>query len=358
MPYILSINPGSTSTKIAIYQGEQEFFCTTISHSPEELGQFDSVGDEYLYRKNLVLEVLAGAHFPLGQLSAVMGRGGLFPHIQAGGYRVNDTMKNLVLEDKISPHASNMGCLIADAIAAPLSIAAYVYDCVSADEMTDVARVTGIPEIVRNSFCHVLNAKAMARKAAAQMGRPYEEMKFIVAHLGGGISISAHLGGRIVDSIADDQGSFSPERAGSLPLLELLELCYSGKYSKREAQRLVRGNGGLKRHLGTSDCIEIEARIAQGDEYATLIYDAQAYQITKAIGCLCPALRYHMDGIIITGGLANSEMLVEKIKYYLNDIYPVIIMPGENEMESLGLGGLRILSGQEQAREYVIPDSE
>ncbi len=355
---ILSINPGSTSTKIALYRGEAEEFCTTLRHSDEELAPYPNVIDQYDFRKDLILDVLQKQGLELSELNAVVGRGGLFPHVKAGGYRVNQTMKNLVLEDKISPHASNIGCLIADAIAQPLDIPAYVYDCVSSDEMMDVARVTGIPEIVRTSFCHVLNSKAMSRKVAESQGKTYEEMNYIVAHLGGGISISAHRKGKIIDTIADDQGAFSPERAGSLPLLEMLELCYSGKYNKREAQQILRGNGGLKRHLGTSNCIEIERRIDQGDEHAALLYDAQAYQIAKAIGMLSPALCFDIDAIILTGGVAHSQRLTDRIRHYLGEFRPIIVAAGENEMESLSLGVLRILSGQETARDYVIPVDE
>lgn len=255
--YILSINPGSTSTKIALYCNKTELFCVTIRHTEEELAPFPDVVSQYDFRRTLILNTLEQHGYSLDKLSAVVGRGGLFPYIKTGGYCVNEAMKNIVLSNKVSPHVSNIGCLIAESIATPLNIPSYVYDCVSSDEMVDVARVTGIPEIVRTSFCHVLNSKAMSRKVAEEQGKNYEDLNLIVAHLGGGISISAHQKGRIIDSAADDQGTFSPERAGSLPLLDLLELCYSGKYDKNEAIKLVRGNGGLKRHLGTSDCIEI-----------------------------------------------------------------------------------------------------
>lgn len=353
---ILAINPGSTSTKIALYQGEEEVFCNTIRHSDEELAIFQDVEDQYDLRKQLVLETLEREGYDLGLLSAVVGRGGLFPYMKAGGYRVNDAMKRMVYTEGVFAHVSNIGCIIADAIAKPLGIPAYVYDCVSADEMTDVARVTGIPEIVRTSLCHVLNSRAMSRKVAESMGRQYEEMNFIVAHLGGGISVSAHQKGRIVDSIADDQGSFSPERSGSLPASQILELCYSGKFTKREAQKIIRGNGGLKRHLGTSDCMEIERRIERGDQYAALVYEAQAYQIAKAIGMLSPALCFDIDAIILTGGVAHSEMLTSRIQHYLGGVRKVVIAAGENEMEALSLGAYRILTGQEEAREYVIPE--
>lgn len=355
-PYILAINPGSTSTKIALYCGEEEVFCTNIRHSDEALAVFQDVEDQYDLRKQLILDTLEQEGYSLSLLSAVVGRGGLFPYMKTGGYRVNSAMKRMVYTEGVFAHASNIGCIIADAIAVPLGIPSYVYDCVSSDEMTDVARVTGIPEIVRTSLCHVLNSRAMSRKVAEDMGRKYEEMNFIVAHLGGGISVSAHQKGRIVDSIADDQGSFSPERSGSLPASQILELCYSGRYTKREAQKIIRGNGGLKRHLGTSDCVEVEARIQEGDEYAALVYEAQAYQISKAIGMLCPALCFDIDAIILTGGLAHSKMLTSRIQHYLGEVRNVVIAPGENEMEALSLGALRILRGEEEAREYIVPE--
>ncbi len=349
---ILSINPGSTSTKIAIFEDEKEIFGTNIKHTAEELAPFTDIPDQYEFRKNIVIEEIKKAGFELSELSAAVGRGGIFPNIKAGGYAVNEKMKHMVFHGSIVPHASNLGALISSAIAEPLGIPAYVYDCVSADEMNEIARVTGLPEIVRTSICHVLNTKAMGRKVAEKHGKKYEEMDFVIAHLGGGISLSAHGKGVIVDMISDDEGPFSPERAGGLPALQMIKLCYSGKFTEKEIGKHIRGKGGLLAHFGTADCIEIEKRIADGDERAKLVYDAMAYNVAKNIGRLAPALKFKMDAVIITGGIAYSKYLTDKICEYLGDFTKIEIAPGENEMESLSLGALRILRGEEAAKEY------
>ena len=262
-------------------------------------------------------------------------------------------MRRTIESGKLISHASNLGALMAWEIAGPLKIPAIIYDAVSADHLSEVARITGIPEIRRESFCHVLNSRAMARRYAESQGKTYEEMRLLVAHLGGGISVSAHLCGSIVDVITDDGGPFSPERAGSIPILYIIDMCFSGKYTKEEVIRKQRGNGGLKALLGTSDCREIERRIEQGDEYAKLCYQAQAYQIAKGIGNLAPALDCKIDAIILTGGVAYSKMLTGMVARYTEALAPVVVMPGENEMSSLALGMLRILRGEEQAAEYL-----
>jgi len=242
--------------------------------------------------------------------------------------------------------------LIAEAIAAPIGVPAYIYDAVGADELESIAKITGFPEIVRKSFCHVLNSKAMARKVAAKVGKEYEDMNFIVAHLGGGISISAHRKGRIIDVITADGGPFSPERSGSAPLNDIVDMCYSGAYEKREMKKKVAGLGGMKAHLGTASCIDIEKMIADGNEQAKAVYEAQAYQVAKGIGELAPTLRGKINAVILTGGVAHSKMLTGMIADYVNFIAPIRIMPGENELESLAAGALRILKGEETAESY------
>ena len=225
-------------------------------------------------------------------------------------------------------------------------------------ELPEVAQITGIPDIRRRSFCHVLNSRAMAIRYAREHGVRYESLRLIVAHLGGGISASVHVGGKIVDSMGDDDGQFSPERSGSVPSLELIRLCFSGDYTRSEMEKKVRGKGGMYAHLGTSDCREIEKRIADGDRHADLIFQAQAYQIAKAIGLLSIVLKGKCDAIILTGGLAHSQMLTDRITEYVGFIAPVCVMPGENEMEALAQGGLRLLTGEEAPRRYVLPESE
>lgn len=350
---ILAINPGSTSTKIAVYLNEKELFAETIDHSNEELERCKSLRDQFVMRKELVLKSLADHGLQPSELSGVVGRGGQLPPVKAGGYGVNEAMKRRIIQGPIINHASNLGALLAAAVAEPVGIPAYIYDAVSSDELKPVAKVTGIPEIVRQSFCHVLNSKATARKAAASQGKRYEDMNFIVAHLGGGISISAHERGRITDVITDDAGPFSPERSGSVPILYIVDMCYSGEYSKKDLMKKLRGMGGLKAYLGTHDCRQIEAMIGEGNEKAQLLYEAQAYQIAKGIGELSPTIDGEIDGIILTGGVAYSKMLTDMIGKRVRFIAPVLLMPGENELEALALGALRILCGQEVCNEYV-----
>ncbi len=350
---ILAINPGSTSTKIALYENEKELFRETLDHSVEEIEKYSKVEEQFEMRKNIVIEVLKNHGYDVSILSAVVGRGGMLPPVHAGGYLVNQCMKDRIIKGPIRPHASNLGALIAASIAEPLQIPAYIYDAVSSDELKEVAKVTGIPEIVRQSFCHVLNSKATARKVAESHGKRYDEMNFVVAHMGGGISVSAHEKGRIVDVITDDAGPFSPERSGSIPLLYIVDLCYSGEYNKKEMLKKLRGMGGIKAHLGTHDLREVEKMISDGNEKAKLIFEAQAYQIVKGIGELSPVLKGNIDAIILTGGLAYSKMLTQRITEYVGFIAPIEIVPGENELESLALGALRILRGEESVNEYV-----
>ena len=349
---MLVINPGSTSTKVAVYAGETELFREEIHHAQEELG-CNVLAGQLDMREAAVRGALARHGYDTARLAGVVGRGGMIPGLRVGGYRVNEAMCAVIRSGRLIAHASNLGALLADAVAAPLGIPAVIYDAVSADNLLDIARITGMPEIHRQSFCHVLNSRAMGREYAKSLGKKYEELRLLVAHLGGGISISAHLGGKIIDVISDDGGPFSPERAGSLPILYVIDLCFDKGYTKEEVLCKQRGNGGLKALLGTSDCREIERRIAAGDEYAALCYRAQAYQIAKGIGNLAPALACRMDAILLTGGLAHSRLLTGMVKEYIAPLAPVVVLPGENEMRALALGLMRILLGEEQAQEYA-----
>ena len=353
MEQILVINPGSTSTKVAVFSGETELFSENIVHTEAELGGCASLIGQLPLRNSAVLTALEKHGILLSSLQGVVGRGGMLPGLKNGAYGVNEIMKEVIRQGRLIPHASNLGALMADAVAAPLRLPAIIYDAVSADDMMDVARITGFPEIRRTSFCHVLNSRAMGRKYAAMHGKKYEQLDLLVAHLGGGISISAHHNGRIIDVISDDGGPFSPERAGSVPLLSVIDMCYSGQYTKEEIIRKQRGRGGMKGWLGTSDCREIERRIANGDTLAKSIYEAQAYQIAKGIGNLAPALKCGMEAIILTGGLAYSKYLTDTVTDYVQRLAPVVVLPGENEMESLALGLLRVLRGEEPMQEYA-----
>lgn len=344
---ILAINPGSTSTKIALYEDESLIFFEQAEHSDEDFAAFPNILDQLDFRLEIIHSILKHHQIKGEALNAVVGRGGLLPPVNAGGYLVNERLKNVILSGNLSPHASNLGALLADKIAAPFEIPAYIYDSVSSHEFREIAMITGIPEYLRHSQCHVLNSKAMGRKVAEKYGKRYENLNLIVAHLGGGISISIHEKGKIIDAIGDDSGPFSPERTGSLPLLYVVDLCYSGQYTKDGMIRKIRGLGGIKAHLGTHDCRLVEKMIADGNEKAKLIYEAEAYQIAKGIGELAPVLNGTIDYIILTGGISHSEMMTRMITERVKFIAPVEIMPGEAEMEALALGTLRILRGEE-----------
>ena len=351
--FILAVNPGSTSTKIGLFKNEDELWVQNLEHSEEDLRAHETIGEQLVYRKDAVLAALAGMGQDTADFSAIVGRGGMLPPVKAGGYTVNQCMRERLQKSRIGFHASNLGALIADAIARPLDIPAFIYDAVSADELYEIAHITGIPEVYRQSFCHVLNAKATCRKVAKKRGKRYEEMNFLVGHLGGGVSISAHERGKIVDVITDDAGPFSPERSGSIPLRIIVDMCYSNQYAYKEMLYKLRGMGGLKAHFGFHDCRKIEKLIAAGDEHAKKIYEAFAYQISKGIGELAPVLKGQVDAIVLTGGVAHSPMITGWIKERVSFIAAVEVIPGENELESLALGALRILKGEETAHEYA-----
>ncbi len=346
---VLAINPGSTSTKVAVFEDEKIIFTENVTHTDAELARFTKVADEFDMRKDKILSILEENKFDVKELDGVVGRGGLLSDIKAGGYLVNENLKARLSSPETQEHASNLGGLISEAIASTLNIPAYIYDAVGADELEPIAKITGFKEITRNSLCHVLNTKAMVRKYAESIGKKNTEINALVAHLGGGISISCHKKGRIVDVITADGGPFSPERSGSVPMNYLLNMCYSGKYTRDEIKKKIAGNGGMKAHLGTSDCREIEKMIADGNEEAKRIYEAQAYQIAKGIGELAPVLKGDIDVIIITGGIAHSKMLTSMVIEYVEFLGKVEVLPGENELESLAAGAIRILNGEEEA---------
>lgn len=350
---ILAINPGSTSTKIALYKDEKEVFCKTLDHLVEEIERYDNVADQFDMRKDIVLSFLKNNGYEVKELDAVVGRGGMVPKVKSGAYKINETMVDRLKNNPIVGHASNLGALIAYEIANSIGVSAYIYDSVRVDELKDIARISGMPDIPRTSTSHALNTRAMAMKVAKKYGKKYSDMNFIVAHLGGGISINVHRKGQMVDIMADDEGPFSPERAGRVPCNALIDLCYSGKYDKKTMKKKLRGNGGLKAYLNTVDAREVEKMIKNGDERAKLVYEAMAYQVAKGIGELSTVVEGKVDVIVITGGIAYSDMITRWIKKRVEFIAPVEIMPGENEMESLALGILRVLKGEEEAKEYI-----
>jgi len=353
----LIINPGSTSTKLALYRDEEKLVQEDVTHDSAELAKYKDIVDQVPMRMAFIQDFLTRHNVDPKELSCVMGRGGLLPGLKAGGYQMNEDLKIALGGDLSSPHASNIGGILAYEIAKPLGIPSYIYDAVTSAELPHLARITGTPNVYRNSFCHALNSRAQAIRYASQLvGKEYRDLRLLVAHLGGGISLSAHVGGRIVETIGDDEGPFSPERAGSIPALELIKMCFSGKYTAADMKKMMRGKGGMMAYLGTSDARVIEKMIAEGDEKAKEIYEAQAYQVAKGIGLLSATMKGKVDAIILTGGMAYSKMLTGWISEYVSYIAPVVVLSGENEMEALAFGGLRLLKGEEMPNTYRLPE--
>ncbi|QZY56875.1 butyrate kinase [Crassaminicella profunda] len=349
---ILAINPGSTSTKIAIYENTKEIYKKSIEHPSEEIEKYRHIADQYEMRKEALMNFLKEINFDVKELSAVVGRGGLLPPVQSGAYRVNESMVERLAKRPVIEHAANLGAIIAYEIAKPLEIPSFIYDSVAVNELEDIAKISGMADIERDSFSHALNMRAVGIKVAKELGKSYTDMNLIIAHLGGGMSVSIHKKGKMVDIVSDDEGPFSPERAGRVPCKRLIQLCYSGKFDKNTMKKKLRGKGGLISYLGTNSAIEVEEKIKNGDEYAKLIYEAMAYQIAKGIGELATVVEGQVDTIIITGGIAYSKMITEWIKKRVQFIAPVEIVPGENELKALALGALRVLNGEEIAHEY------
>ncbi len=351
---ILSINPGSTSTKIALYEDKKEILTETLRHKDEDLAKFEKVQDQFEFREKIVLNFLEKNNYDIKKLDAVVGRGGVLPPVKAGAYIVNDIMVDYLKNRPRVEHASNLAALIAYEISKLVNIPAYIYDSIAVDELEPLAKVTGIPEIERESLAHTLNMRASAIEAAKSLGKKYEDCRFVVAHLGGGITLSAHKNGKMIDILSDDEGPLSPERSGGLPGRGLVKLCFSDNYTQKDVTKKMRGNSGLKAHLGTADLREVEKMIEEGNKKAKLVYEAMAYQISKGVGQLSTVLKGEMDGIVITGGMAYSEKLISLIKERIDFLGNIIVMPGENEMKSLTLGALRVLKGEEKAKEFLL----
>jgi butyrate kinase len=361
MHRVLVINPGSTSTKVAVYEDEQPLFVETLSHSSQQLSAFSHVLDQYDFRLKAVLELLQGKDVPLTSLSAVVGRGGILKPIPSGTYVVGENMMaELGHPDKEREHASNLGALLAHEIANRVGVPAFIVDPVCVDEFDDLARVSGLPEIERKSLSHALNLKAVARRAASDLGKPYNAVNLVVVHLGGGISVTAHRQGRMVDvnQALDGTGPFAPERAGGLPVGDVVRMCYGASpyeglaLTYEQMFRKLAGEGGLVAHLGTNSAVEVERRIEAGDTHARLIYEAMAYQIAKEIGAMATVLKGKVEAIVITGGVARSKVLLDWIEERVSWIAPLLLYPGEDEMLALAEGALSVLRGEEEARVY------
>ncbi|RWZ60136.1 butyrate kinase [Halobacillus fulvus] len=351
---ILVINPGSTSTKIGVFDDKEVVFEKSIRHTVDEINQFKRIIDQYEFRKNVILDELDREGINISKLSAVCGRGGLLRPIEGGTYQVNDAMLEDLKNGYNGEHASNLGGIIANEIAKGLNIEAYIVDPVVVDELHDLARVSGVPEIPRKSIFHALNQKAVARRAAEDLHMPYREARLIVAHMGGGITVGAHANGRVIDvnNGLHGDGPFSPERAGTVPAGDLVSLCFSGQYYRDEIMKKLVGQGGLMAYLDTNDAREVETMVEHGDRKAKLVFDAMAYQIAKEIGSMSSVLEGKVDAIALTGGLAYGKSFIEEISRRVHWIADVLVYPGENELEALNEGTLRILNKEELPKQY------
>jgi butyrate kinase len=352
---ILAINPGSTSTKIAVYQDTEPIFLKNIKHTPEDLVPFQKISDQFHFRKDIILQQIHDADISLDEVHAVMGRGGLLRPIPSGVYEVNEAMIRDLQNSPLGEHASNLGGLIAHDIAIELPDArAYIADPIVVDEMDDIARISGHPLFERISIFHALNHKAIAREYAKANQKQYEELNLIVVHLGGGITVGAHQKGRVIDvnQGLDGEGPFTPERSGTLPVGALIRLCFSGKYTLKEVLRMNKGEGGLVAHLGTNNAEEVGKLAEEGNQHAKMIYDAMAYQVAKYIGEMYTVLKCEVDAILITGGIAYDKNFVAFIQEHVLKIAPVHVFPGEDEMRALAMNGLLLIKGELQAKEY------
>lgn len=352
---ILVINPGSTSTRLGYFEGNDQRADENISHPAEEIGRFKNIQDQKSFRHRLILDFLENISISDLSLDAVVGRGGLLKPIPGGTYLVNETLKQDLMTGVQGEHASNLGGLLAAEIAEPAGIPAFIVDPVVVDELDDIARITGVPEIRRRSIFHALNQKACARMTAVKLGKPYRECGLVVAHLGGGISVGAHRNGRVVDvnNALHGDGPITPERAGTLPAWDLVELALTGGFTRDELKKKLTGRGGMVAHLGINDMRTVIERISQGDTQAELVFKAMAFTIAKQIGACAAVLSGCVDAIVLTGGLAHSRRFTEEIERYVSFLGPVIVIPGEDEMAALAQGALRVLRGEESALRYA-----
>ncbi|MDP4169390.1 MAG: butyrate kinase [Bacillota bacterium] len=351
---ILVINPGSTSTKIGVFDNEISVLEKTIRHETEMINSFDNIIDQYEFRKNMILETLDNEGINVSKFSAVCGRGGLLRPIEGGTYSVNEAMLADLRTGYSGQHASNLGGIIAFEIASGLNIPSFIVDPVVVDELDPVARISGFSLIERKSIFHALNQKAVAKRVSKELGKKYSELNLIVTHMGGGITVGVHRNGKVVDvnNGLHGDGPFSPERAGTVPVGDLVTLCFSGEFYREEIMKKLVGQGGLVGYLGTNDAVKVEKMIENGDQEAKLVYDAMAYQVAKEIGAASAALGGKVDAIILTGGLAYGKDFVQTISDRINWIADVIIHPGENELQALAEGALRVLRGEEEVNEY------
>ncbi|WP_288678267.1 butyrate kinase [uncultured Clostridium sp.] len=351
---LLIINPGSTSTKIGVYEGEKEILEETLRHSAEEILKYDTIFDQLDFRKEVILKVLKEKGIDINELDAVVGRGGMLKPIEGGTYEVNEAMVEDLKIGVQGPHASNLGGILSNEIAKEIGKRAFIVDPVVVDEMEEVARLSGVPELPRKSKFHALNQKAVAKRYAKEHNTSYEDVNLIVVHMGGGVSVGAHRKGRVIDvnNALDGDGPFSPERAGGVPSGELLEMCFSGKYSKEEVYKKLVGKGGFVAYANTNDARDLIKLSQEGDEKGSLIFNAFIYQIAKEIGSMAVVLDGEVNAIVLTGGIAYSDYVTNAINKKVKWIAPMVVYGGEDELLALAQGAIRVLDGVEEAKIY------
>ncbi|HHQ4319588.1 butyrate kinase [Clostridium perfringens] len=351
---LLIINPGSTSTKIGVYEGEKEVLEETLRHSAEEILKYDTIFDQLDFRKEVILKVLKEKGIDINELDAVVGRGGMLKPIEGGTYEVNEAMVEDLKVGVQGPHASNLGGILSNEIAKEIGKRAFIVDPVVVDEMEEVARLSGVPELPRKSKFHALNQKAVAKRYAKEHNTSYEDVNLIVVHMGGGVSVGAHKKGRVIDvnNALDGDGPFSPERAGGVPSGELLEMCFSGKYSKEEVYKKLVGKGGFVAYANTNDARDLIKLSQEDDEKGSLIFNAFIYQIAKEIGSMAVVLDGEVNAIVLTGGIAYSDYVTNAINKKVKWIAPMVVYGGEDELLALAQGAIRVLDGVEEAKIY------
>jgi len=354
---ILAINPGSTSTKVAVYLNQKSRFLKSIKHPLEELNKFERIVDQFGFRKKIILEELEKGGAKVDDISAVVGRGGILKPVESGVFEVNEEMRKDLIECTYGEHASNLGGLIAYDLATSFKdrkVKAFIADPTVVDEFQEVSRISGHPEFERRSVFHALNHKAMGRAYANFFGRKYEELNLIIVHMGGGISVAAHQKGRVIDAnqALDGDGPFTPERSGTLPAGDLARLCFSGKYPLDYVMKMIKGKGGMIAYLGTNDAYEAGLNAENGDKKTILILNAMAYQIAKEIGAMGAVMKGNVDAIILTGGIAHNSIIVDYIKTMVAHIAKVVIYPGEDEMEALVMNALMVMKGEVECKVY------
>ena len=350
----LIINPGSTSTKIGVFENETLLFEETLRHSTEEIAQYASIVDQKDFRKQIILDLLKEKNFDIKSLQVVVGRGGMLKPIPGGTYAVSDALLEDLKIGKQGQHASNLGGILAREIGDSIGVPSYIVDTVVVDELMPISRYSGVPELPRTSVFHALNQKAVAKRYAKEQGKAYDSLNLVVVHMGGGVSVGAHEKGRVIDvfNALDGDGAFSPERAGAVPSGALIKMCFSGQYTEKEVYKKIVGNGGFNAYVGTNDMRDVEKMVQNGDKKAEEVREAFIMQVAKNIGSMACVLKGKVDQIIITGGIAYDKVVVAGLTERAGFIAPITVYPGEDELLALAQGALRVMNGEEKAMEY------